>query len=540
MEEKYSEEKYPIVSQPKRINVSLYKHQLTSIYNMEKLEEKKKIKICNFEDIESRVGILSDLTGYGKTLSILGLIERDNLKFEDGPFLVVNYYGNNLIRRKKASIYETLNTNLIVVNPSLFTQWENELKKTGLRYGLINLKKQVDEIEPEEFEVVLCNSNMIGYVTARFRNLAWKRLIIDEPLSFKITDYNNFAFNFIWLVTATPLELINRKKGINHIFVELFNEDEELLKSVIIKNPDAYVKSSFNMPENIHIQYTCYNPISKLLHGLVSPIIFEMIEAGSIKEAIKMLGGESKNMISLYDLIKDKKIEKIKDLDKQLSIKEEGDSKEKLKILERKNNLVQQVNELEKRFDEKLKESCVICNDGLEKPVFLPCCQNIMCGKCILTWLRKSEKCPLCRSEINAENLIYIQKESQEVECVVTMTKPQTILQILKSKREGKFIIFSNYDESFNSVQKMLDEEEIKYLELKGNKDLRNKNIQSYKNGEITVLFLNSKNNAAGINLEETTDIILYHQMTEHCEVQILGRANRIGRKDRLFVHNLN
>jgi hypothetical protein len=47
---------------------------------MEKLEENKKIKIDNFTEIETRVGILSDLTGYGKTLSILGLIERDNIR----------------------------------------------------------------------------------------------------------------------------------------------------------------------------------------------------------------------------------------------------------------------------------------------------------------------------------------------------------------------------------------------------------------------------------------------------------------------------
>ena len=30
-------------------------------------------------------------------------------------------------------------------------------------------------------------------------------------MSFKITDYNNFAFGFIWLITATPFELVNNK-----------------------------------------------------------------------------------------------------------------------------------------------------------------------------------------------------------------------------------------------------------------------------------------------------------------------------------------
>jgi len=39
--------------------------------------------------------------------------------------------------------------------------------------------------------------------------------------------------------------------------------------------------------------------------------------------------------------------------------------------------------------------------------------------------------------------------------------------------------------------------------------------------------------------MQETTDIILYHSMDEHTRQQILGRANRIGRKTSLQVHHL-
>ena len=68
---------------------------------------------------------------------------------------------------------------------------------------------------------------------------------------------------------------------------------------------------------------------------------------------------------------------------------------------------------------------------------------------------------------------------------------------------------------------------------------MREKNIYAFKTGEINVLFLNSKNNGAGINLQEATDIILYHKMNENLETQILGRANRIGRDIELKVHHL-
>ena len=66
-------DQFQIVSQPKRMKVSLYNHQLTSIYNMEKLEYNTRINVDNLQEIKTRIGILSDLTGYGKTLSILGM-----------------------------------------------------------------------------------------------------------------------------------------------------------------------------------------------------------------------------------------------------------------------------------------------------------------------------------------------------------------------------------------------------------------------------------------------------------------------------------
>ena len=60
-----------------------------------------------------------------------------------------------------------------------------------------------------------------------------------------------------------------------------------------------------------------------------------------------------------------------------------------------------------------------------------------------------------------------------------------------------------------------------------------------FKDGKVPVIFLNSNIECAGLNLQETTDIILYHKMNTDIESQILGRANRIGRKISLNVHHL-
>ena len=53
------------------------------------------------------------------------------------------------------------------------------------------------------------------------------------------------------------------------------------------------------------------------------------------------------------------------------------------------------------------------------------------------------------------------------------------------------------------------------------------------------MIFLNSRFNGAGINLQEASDIILYHEMDSSTQQQIIGRANRIGRTKQLNVHHI-
>ena len=179
----------------------------------------------------------------------------------------------------------------------------------------------------------------------------------------------------------------------------------------------------------------------------------------------------------------------------------------------------------------------------LEKPVLITCCQNIMCGSCILEWKKTQSSCPLCRSHMTADCLTYIKKKhespSHEKTCSRRKTKPETIMDIINNNKSGKFIVFSNYSESFPHIHRVLQENNVSFKELQGQTGTRNKTIKQFKQGNIRVMFLNSKNNGAGINLQEATDIILYHQLDKDLETQVVGRANRIGRKQELFVHQL-
>jgi SNF2 family DNA or RNA helicase len=100
-------------------------------------------------------------------------------------------------------------------------------------------------------------------------------------------------------------------------------------------------------------------------------------------------------------------------------------------------------------------------------------------------------------------------------------------------------LIFSNFNESFIIIKKFLEEKQINYLELRGTKEKRDNTIDLYKTGNVNVLLLNTIHSGAGLNLPETTDIIIYHHLHEYQKTQVLGRANRIGRKTNLNVHYL-
>jgi hypothetical protein len=149
----------------------------------------------------------------------------------------------------------------------------------------------------------------------------------------------------------------------------------------------------------------------------------------------------------------------------------------------------------------------------------------------------------LCRANIDTTELIYLgeyKNEEKELEIKEKRyTALEKIIDILSKKKDGKFIIFSAYDASFKPICRVLKEADINFSLVIGNRKTREQSIEKFKNGDANVIFLNSNFNGAGINLQEASDIILYHEMPTSTQNQIIGRANRIGRVNSLHVHHL-
>ncbi len=551
------------IVQPPCFKTNLYPHQLTAISMLEEREEKKKLvesRPCEINsdqkyEINSTVGIYAEITGYGKTNTIIGLIIRDKMEWDTNTLYThktyITHYGEGRILATENVQYEKINCNLVLMGPSLIKQWENELAATSLKYISLTTRKQISTCNPQNYDVILITHTMYNLFVGQFMNkkpypFAWKRFIFDEPQSTNISAMKSIMAGFNWFITATPTQLLNKSRNRNSFITNLFHlyMHRNIFDELIVKNDDDYVRQSYSLPETFHNYYKCYQPLYNIIKGIASESVTNMIAGGNIAGAIRLLNGSTTSDKDILDLLKKRKTEELAEIEFKINKYIERSDKEKeLKWCEKKQFIETQLKNLSERIKTTFAGTCVICTQTYQKPVMISGCCHLFCGECVLEWLKSKPTCPTCRYNIAPQDLIYLDSnDSNELgdKKEELLTKPQIISNIINGKPDGKFIIFSSFDETFNLIRHSLDNDNVMYAEISGKREKREQLLDNYRTGNIKVLFLNSTNNGAGINLQETTDIILYHKMNDEQQTQILGRANRIGRKINLSVHHLN
>jgi len=234
-----------MVSQPKRLRIKLFEHQLASIYQMEKLEREQVVEreIPPGEQrtatiqTETRLGINADPTGYGKTLSMIGLLVRDKMLWDmDVPFTCekITTESAGLVRSRIVNRYEKLPSTLILVSPSILIQWERELARTDLIVSPVVTKKDVDNIDALESDVVLVTTTMYNYLVRSYSKYAWKRLIFDEPGHSRVPGMKDVRAGFYWFVTATPNAITIKHRNCRGSFIKKIIGDNFYICSIFI------------------------------------------------------------------------------------------------------------------------------------------------------------------------------------------------------------------------------------------------------------------------------------------------------------------
>lgn len=547
-------------------NSTLYLHQMNNVRKME-YQETTKEREYTFGNrkvrISSNMGILNDKVGSGKTLTVVSLLSRDRLRnetFEEDfeyPWTIdmgSNHYFSYVTEETLS--FKTLKLNLIICSSAIFQQWEKELEKTDLSYKIITKNADIADITTvmlDSLDVMVITYNRYRDFSRRFNqlflatNIGINRIIFDE---LQLTGVIPMAkARFYWIISATlPYDGYNftYRSIDNNAICKLLHNIKQ--KYIIVKNTEQELNQSYQQSEIKDIKYFCFNRNFNMYGGRVSNEIQRMIAADDIAGAIVALGG-TKDNASLLDIIITKEEKDMTNIKAQISYYNTiNDDNSKLKVEEYKQKLKEHEKSLEnlkdkiKRDTEEDKE-CPVCSEEYKEPVLTYCCKSIMCSNCIKNLYNTTQKCPFCRVKLDMKNMVISSSKVPIKNDIIKdekLTKLDAVKKIISSNPKGKYILFSEFSTTFDSIKEALNECNITHNEVKGTSDAKQKYIREFKDGKIQVLFLNSRNDGSGIDLPEATDIILYHKMSSPAiETQVLGRALRLGRTTSLNVHRL-
>lgn len=369
------------------------------------------------------------------------------------------------------------------------------------------------------------------------------------------------------------------------------NKNTMRVFKTIIRNNNDFIRDNMIVPEPIKNYINCFTPSSiYAVSNAIDKKALQALNAGDIKTAIKYLGCDTGTEDDLMDIVsKNLKIEsekikeKINELDKKISeelSKNEiiklliqdseremgkndelvGDLKaEEIEINHKVKKAIENINKSKDEWTAKLNQNknkldgirervtnsenkdCGICASKMERPSVTPCCHNLFCISCITTALQYSKECPFCIQPIDIKDINVIVNNDSKINSDSNdklPTKIEKLYEIINNKNK-RFMIFSEYDASFSEIAEKLEKEKIKYSLLKGSSGRINNIINKFSNKDINVLLLNSKNFGAGLNLQITDEIIIYHRMSTDLENQVIGRAQRMGRENQLVINYL-
>lgn len=604
------DETAPRAQQPEKIRLKLKDHQLACLAKAVTMEKEGCIHYnipanthlqyynpnpyerfhhnVNIKDnikVNTNIGILGDIVGYGKTLTALSIIAASDVNsIHIKETMAVSYCNtknysylsyetnNNVILKNNNIIKSTL---IIVPRGPVYVQWLKALQNdTKLKYLAIEnlnyIKKNLPEYKNNnhqeiidyfsQYDVVLIKNTTlevlisyympnqeIDYLTKISFIKRWKRIMIDEAHDI-CNKIPLMYFEFIWLISGTYQNIMNCMRSYNNILYNIKDAiNYDTINMMLVKGNKEFVRNSFKIPVPVEKYYLCkMNAHINVVKNFINNVVLEKLNANDVAGAIRDLGGKSETEDSLIELVckelKKDILNKEREKNYVASLDIPADSKAiRLHNIENEININKmKLQDLTTRVSELNKKMCSICMYDMERPIVLECTHSY-CATCIVKWLDKNMNCPECRHKISPDKMIAVVSEKNEIVENVQekqLNKEDTLLKIIKDNPDGKYLVFSKYDSGFVKIMEILQTNDISCAELKGNTQHMVKVLDKFQSGEIKVILLNTNFAGSGIDISFATDVIIFHAMGLQ-KYQAIGRAQRVGRKDTLNIHYL-
>ena len=358
----------------------------------------------------------------------------------------------------------------------------------------------------------------------------------------------------------------------------------------IVRNHLKFIQESIFIPKPIIKYHRCLTPPHLLaITNAINKNALKALNAGDVKKAMSLLGCEAGTEDDILKSVNDKLNKTIEEHKSNLNeknifledaninminikmlfddAKDTGDeaymndiNEQKIylsnkiastkvsikKLTESISSVETKMQGIEERVTGTKDKICPICCVNVKSPALTPCCKQIFCMSCITTALdycKKTERqCPLCRCPLEVSKLNMIVSDNinkSEKDDSILPTKIETIIKLIKENPDYRVMIFSEFVSCgvFDILRNNLDEIGVKYATPSGSSNRIANIIKQYEDKTYRVLLLNANCFGAGLNLQFTDEIYLFHRMSLDLENQVIGRAQRMGRNSKLKIH---
>jgi hypothetical protein len=555
-------------------DITLMKYQRQTIHYM--MEKERTFNDCfieNHKRYRSKIGILSNTVGSGKTFCSLNLIcnKEEVVPYEkrkwiyfneslydntDLPKDIVNLIGEYTEERENIFVdnpeYEEnknimhTKCNLIIVPHNIVNQWEIDIKniqKENFKYMIIKTVKDTRKFFKscptlDDYDVILINNNQKKNFCSYFEdNIVWNRILLDEPDKLKRQIMDNMYCNFLWLITATPTSM-----DFYNIFAHSYDLgyiDDKYIRNGITCS-EKYIRTFFKLEKPLLNQQTlavgkfelfmaCFNKRFVINNQCIFyTLLAKIIRCANFDRTFKrktfnLMPGPTLGEVNYWNLYD--RFENLKNMDMKINtllnslcffVEDEYANYRFVNMNRYEKNdigfVLVIIRTVLKYYYPLINQDTEIYEDKLSTLEEF--------------FIYKNER----KFEVDFR-LNFFTMKNQIIEAD-KKTKIEKVLDIVENNINNngeRLLFFSNNNRIFN-------DKDIKNRELKGNATTINRIMRDFESGKIKILMLNSQHYGAGINLQMADRLIILDNVHENDYKQVVGRAQRIGRKTRLKI----